>query len=157
MHLPHLTVFAGKVLDSYVLDGDLLQEVRTLAARITCHNAFPSQPIPEPSEVTVTVEGISEKVSGEQRREGAQGHMGCISIFVHLLKACLYSQCGQRVQRVEGTGVHRGDLVVVERQQTYRAQPHKAAVAHTADPVTPQHATQTHSRAEEVQCTRKHI
>lgn len=55
-----------------------------------------------------------------------------------------YSQCGQGMQCVEGSGVHGGDLVVIERQETYRAQAHKAAVTHTADAVTPQHTTHIH-------------
>lgn len=58
---------------------------------------------------------------------------------------CECSQRGQRVQRVEGARVHGGDLVVVERQETHRAQAHEAAVAHTADPVTPQHTVHTHT------------
>jgi len=48
------------------------------------------------------------------------------------------------VQCVEGSGVHGGDLVVVERQETHGAQPHEAAVAHTADTVAPQHTAHTH-------------
>ena len=32
---------------------------------------------------------------------------------------CVYSQRGQGVQRVEGSWVHGGDLVVVERQETH--------------------------------------
>lgn len=67
--LLRLTLFAGKVLDSYILDGDLLQEVRALAARVPRDDAFPSQPITEPSQVTVTVEGIGQKVSGEEDEE----------------------------------------------------------------------------------------
>lgn len=51
-----------------------------------------------------------------------------------------YSQRGQRVQCVEGSRAHGGDLVVVEWQETHGAQAHEAAVAHTADVVTPQHA-----------------
>lgn len=62
---------------------------------------------------------------------------------------CLYPQCGQGVQSVEGSRVHRGDLVVIERQEAHRAQPHEAAVTHTAESVTPQHTahknTQTHT------------
>ena len=53
------------------------------------------------------------------------------------------SQRGQRVQSVKRSGVDRGDLVVVERQEAHRAQPDKAAVAHAADPVAPQHAVDT--------------
>lgn len=67
VNLLHLTIFTGKVLDSYILDGDLLQEIRTLAARVTGDDALPSQPVAEPRQVTVTVEGIGQKVAGKQR------------------------------------------------------------------------------------------
>lgn len=69
VNLLRLTIFTGKVLDSYILDGDLLQEIRTLAARVTSDDAFPSQPIAEPSQVTVTVEGIGQEIAGKQREE----------------------------------------------------------------------------------------
>lgn len=52
-------------------------------------------------------------------------------------------QCGQGVQRVKRSGVDGGDLVVVERQEANRAQSDKAAVAHAADFVAPQHAVHT--------------
>lgn len=45
----------------------------------------------------------------------------------------------ERMQRVEGAGCHSGDLVVIQRQQTDRAQPCEAVVSHTAHPVAPQH------------------
>lgn len=61
----HLTIFTGKVLNSYILDGNLLQEIRVLAARVPSHDAFPSQPIAEPGQVAVTVEGIGQKVPGK--------------------------------------------------------------------------------------------
>lgn len=36
-------------------------------------------------------------------------------IFCHICWLyCLHSQCGQGVQRVEGSGVHGGYLVVIE-------------------------------------------
>lgn len=43
------------------------------------------------------------------------------------------------MQRVEGAGCHRGDLVVIQRQQANRAQPCEAVISHTAHPVAPQH------------------
>lgn len=72
----------------------------------------------------------------------------CIYICHICGLCCLHSQCGQGVQRVEGSGVHGGNLVVIEWQQTHRTQPHEAAVAHTADAVAPQHATHTKEKSE---------
>ena len=60
----HLTIFTSKVLDSYILDGDLFQKVWILAARVTRDNAFPSQPVTEPSQVAVAVERVGQKVTG---------------------------------------------------------------------------------------------
>lgn len=57
----------------------------------------------------------------------------------------VYPQCGERVQCVEGAGVHGGDLVVVERKESDRTQPHEAAVTHTADPVASQHTVHTNT------------
>lgn len=121
--LLHLTIFTGKVLDSYILDGDLLQEVRTLAAGVTSDDAFPSQPVTEPSQVTVTVKRIGQKVSGDKKRgnEGAQQFYSFFAFTLSHIWAlyCLYSQRGQRVQRVEGSGVHGRNLVVIEGQKTH--------------------------------------
>jgi len=78
VNLLRLTVFTGKVLNSYVLDGDLLQEIRALAARVAGDNALPPQPIAEPSQVTVTVEGIGQKVAGKKRR----AIIMCVSVCV---------------------------------------------------------------------------
>lgn len=41
-NLLHLTIFACKVLDSNILDGNLLEEIRALAARVSSDDAFPS-------------------------------------------------------------------------------------------------------------------
>ncbi len=113
-----LTIFTGKILDSYILDGDLLQEIRTLAARITSDNALPSQPITEPSQVTVAVKGIGQKVAVEKKSTAF-----CCVCFHKFAFACVcecvYSQRRQRVQRVKGSRVHGGNLVVVERQETH--------------------------------------
>lgn len=38
----------------------------------------------------------------------------CIYICHICGLCCLHSQCGQGVQRVEGSGVHGGNLVVIE-------------------------------------------
>lgn len=125
VNLLHLTIFTGKVLDSYILDGDLLQEIRTLAARVTGDDALPSQPVAEPRQVTVTVEGIGQKVAGKQRvqLEMLTVFFLCVCVFICICimcpRVCVRSQRGQGVQRVECSGVHGGDLVVVERQETH--------------------------------------
>lgn len=68
--------------------------------------------------MTVTVERIGQKVAGEQREELKA--LRCIFYPFIFLYACMcesyifHSQCGQGVQCVEGSGVHGGDLVVVE-------------------------------------------
>lgn len=85
VHLLRLTIFTGKVLDSYILDRYLLQKVRTLAARVTSDDAFAPQPITKPSQVTVTVERIGQKVAGEQREESkVQRCFFCLYICIHL-------------------------------------------------------------------------
>lgn len=61
----HPTVFAGKVLNGDVLNGDFFQEVRTLAAGVARDDAFPPQPITQPGQMTVAVERIGQKVAGE--------------------------------------------------------------------------------------------
>lgn len=67
VYLLRLTIFTGKVLDGYVLDGDLLQEVRTLTAGVTRDDALSSQPVAQPRQVTVAVEGIGQKVAVKQK------------------------------------------------------------------------------------------
>lgn len=115
-HYSLLTIFTGKVLDSYVLNGNLLEEIRILTARISGDDALPPQPVTEPSQVTVAVEWISQEVSREENDERLKTTEG---FAAHLALAdCLSSQRGQRVQRVERSGVHGGDLVVVERKET---------------------------------------
>lgn len=64
----HLTVFAGKVLDGYVLDGDLLQEVGALAAGVAGDDALPPQPVAQPGQVAVAVEGVGQEVAGKQKQ-----------------------------------------------------------------------------------------
>ena len=66
----------------------------------------------------------------------------CVSVC---MSVCVYSQCRERVQGVEGAQVHGGDLVVVEGEQTHGAQAYKATVTDTADTVTPQHPAHTHT------------
>lgn len=49
------------------------------------------------------------------------------------------SQGGEGLQRVEGPGSDRGQLVVVQRQQTDVVQPCETVVVDAADLVVPQH------------------
>jgi len=58
------TLLTPEVRQSHILQGDLLQEGRTLAARVTCHNLPAPQPVTEPGQPTVTVEGVGQEVTG---------------------------------------------------------------------------------------------
>lgn len=73
LNLFNLTIFTGKILDSYILNGDFLQEIRILAARVTRDDALPSQPITEPRQMAVTVEGIGKEVAEENKESGWKG------------------------------------------------------------------------------------
>lgn len=64
-----LTIIAGKILDSDILNGNLFQEVRILAARVARDDTLPPQPITEPGQVTVTVEGVGQKVAEEDENK----------------------------------------------------------------------------------------
>lgn len=60
----------------------------------------------------------------------------------HVTKGSVYarvSQGGEGLQSVEGSGSDRGQLVVVQRQQTDVVQPCETVVVDTADLVVPQH------------------
>lgn len=56
------------------------------------------------------------------------------------------SHGGQGVQGGEGSRGDAGDPVVVERQQTHRAQTRERAVVNAADLVAPQHSGNTHTK-----------
>lgn len=58
-----LTIIAGKILDRHILDGNLFQKIRILAAGVARDDALPSQPVAEPGQVTVAVEGVGQKVA----------------------------------------------------------------------------------------------
>lgn len=49
------------------------------------------------------------------------------------------SQGGEGLQCVKGSGSDRGQLVVVQRQQTDVVQPRETVIVDTADFVVPQH------------------
>jgi len=58
------TLLTAEVRQSHILQRDLLQEGRTLAARVTGHNLLRPQPIAEPAQPAVTVEGVGQEVTG---------------------------------------------------------------------------------------------
>lgn len=58
------TLLTAEVRQSHILQRDLLQKGRTLAARITGHNLPTPQPIAEPGQPAVTIEGVGQKVTG---------------------------------------------------------------------------------------------
>lgn len=64
------------------------------------------------------------KVSGKEKKS--------------VMKGCLHGREG--VQRGKGSWSDAGDLVVVERQQTDRAEAGKGAVVDAGDLVAPQHS-----------------
>lgn len=49
------------------------------------------------------------------------------------------SQGGESLQSIEGSGSDRGQLVVVQRQQTDVVQPCETVIVDTADLIVPQH------------------
>lgn len=57
------------------------------------------------------------------------------------------SQSGEGLQCVEGSGSYRGQLVVVQRQQTDVMQPCEAVIVNTADLVVPQHPEEERNEA----------
>lgn len=60
------TLLAAEVWQSHILQRDLLQEARTLAARVTRHNLPTPQPIAEPGQPAVTIEGVGQEVTGRK-------------------------------------------------------------------------------------------
>lgn len=65
---PRVLTFAGEVLDGHVLDGNLLEEERLLAPGVPADDPPLPQPLAQPGQVAVAVEGVRQEVSG--RREG---------------------------------------------------------------------------------------
>lgn len=106
-------------MDGYILDGDLLQEVRTLAAGVAGDNALPPQPVAQPGQVAVAVEGVGQQVAGKTKA-ALREKLTCFHIIQTVcVCVCAHSQGGQGVQCVEGPGVHGGDLVVVQGQESH--------------------------------------
>lgn len=66
-----LTIIAREVLNGHVLDGDLLEEVGFLTARVARDDSFLPEPLAQPRQVAVTVERIGQEVS--EHREGGRG------------------------------------------------------------------------------------
>lgn len=61
-----------EVRRSHVLDGDLLQEGRFLAARVSTHHPGLLQPLTQPGQVTVAHIWVGQKVSGKIREESVE-------------------------------------------------------------------------------------
>lgn len=63
------TLVAAEVRQSHVLQRDLLQEAGTLAAGVARHDLPAPQPIAEPGQTAVAVEGVRQEVAwfGKQR------------------------------------------------------------------------------------------
>lgn len=74
---PACLTFAGEVLDGHVLDGNLLEEEWLLAPGVPTDDPPLPQPLAEPGQVAVAVEGIGQEVSG--RRE--QAFSGCLCLY----------------------------------------------------------------------------
>lgn len=65
---PSYLTFTGKVLDGHVLDGNLLEEEWLLAPGVPADDPPLPQPLAEPGQVAVAVEGVGQEVSA--RRDG---------------------------------------------------------------------------------------
>lgn len=63
-----LTVIAREVLNGHVLDGDLLEEVGFLTARVARDDSFLPEPLAQPRQVAVTVERIGQEISKHHRQ-----------------------------------------------------------------------------------------
>lgn len=102
------TVLAAEVGQGHVLQGDLLQEARPLAARVPRHDLPAPQPIAQPGQPAVAVEGVGQQVAA--RRGGRRDVIG------EVLKAVAGSQaCGRgshRVERVCSVSKAPGAMVV---------------------------------------------
>lgn len=57
------TLLTAEVRQCHILQWDLLQEGRALAARVPGDNLPTPQPIPEPGQPAVTVKGVGQEVS----------------------------------------------------------------------------------------------
>lgn len=68
----------------------------------------------------------------------------CITVVVCFCLRGEHSHGGEGVQGGEGSRDDRGDSVIIERQQTYRAEAREGGVVHTGDLVAPQHPVGTH-------------
>lgn len=65
---PSLLTFTGEVLDGHILDGYLLEEERLLAPGVPAYDPPLPQPLAQPGQVAVAVEGVGQEVS--ERKEG---------------------------------------------------------------------------------------
>lgn len=70
-----LLTFAGEVLDGHVLDGNLLEEEWLLAPRVPTDDPPLPQPLAEPGQVAVAVEGVGQEVSGGREGPSLSGSL----------------------------------------------------------------------------------
>lgn len=75
-----LTIIAGEILDGDVLNGNLLQEIWILAAGVARDDALPPQPVAQPGQVAVTVEGVGQEVAAEKKTALARRTSACQSL-----------------------------------------------------------------------------
>lgn len=66
---PPPTIFTAEVRQRHILQRDLLQEAWTLAARVTRHDLPTPQPITEPGQSAVTVEGVGQEVTETKKKK----------------------------------------------------------------------------------------
>lgn len=57
------TILTAEVRQGHILQRDLLQEARPLAARVPRHDLPAAQPIAQPGQPAVAVEGVGQQVA----------------------------------------------------------------------------------------------
>lgn len=106
------TFLTAKIWQSYILEGDLLQEGRALAARVTCHNLSAPQPITKPRQPTVAVEGVGQEVSEAMiEQKGFRAIRPEMPEQNYIQQRVLQSR--ESLQRVKGPRSNGGQMVVV--------------------------------------------
>lgn len=134
------TLIAAEVRQSHVLQRDLLQETGTLAARVARHDLPAPQPIAEPGQAAVAIEGVRQQVAELEKWSVRKAVKSTTTVYNVLMETVfLLSQGGEGLKSVEGSGSDGGQLVVVQRQQPDVVQPCETVVMDAADLVVSQH------------------
>lgn len=69
------TLLTAEVRQSHILQRDLLQETRTLAAGVAGHDLPTPEPVAEPSQSAVAVKRVGQEIAErKQASEGPQEH-----------------------------------------------------------------------------------